>query len=385
MRSINDIKIKLPIFCSLRSFPIFVLTIFINFFLAAKTSFSPVYFAFLFSCFFLLVIFSFSPNICVFKDYSKDKTVYIFFSLFCIHFLINSAINQVSIKTIFSVFFSFLCFFIGALISSVQKKNLNKILIFLRFVTTLILLCEFIYRFSNSTSKHSYFYIYDYKSNSFMFPDTNAVGVCIEFYICFLLYIKENKIQKISIIEILILVLLLILTFSRAALFGVAILILYYYIFRRFPLIVKFFSIVIVLFFAIYVYQMLLKDGSFVTKIDLFIQTMEYTKEIDFFHFFLGNGIDSSVNFLTRYGHNYLTLFLIELGLNGLILYFSFFAFLVYKTRSALFVVLPYLVTGLSYMPFVIPFFYLYLSFIYNFEIKKRYLEKHKMKEKSYE
>ena len=53
---INDIKIKLPIFCSLRSFPIFVLTIFINFFLAAKTSFSPVYFAFLFSCFFSFAI-----------------------------------------------------------------------------------------------------------------------------------------------------------------------------------------------------------------------------------------------------------------------------------------------------------------------------------------
>ena len=192
----------------------------INIFLVNVLTLSPIYFAFVISFFLFFCLFSFRPNIRL-TELQKDEG-FLVLSLFivCISILVTTVLNQGNVRTCISVIFPYIYFIFSFSIIKVPKKHIIKSLYVLKNITLILFFIEVVYRFSHSVPQHSYFYIYDYKHNSIMFPDTNATAVCIEFFLCFLLYLRERKIIHVNYFEILFTICLLILSFSRAALFG---------------------------------------------------------------------------------------------------------------------------------------------------------------------
>lgn len=352
---------------SLKNISFFVFTISINIFLVKLMAVSPVYLGFTLSMIVVGILFSVNPNHKFFGLNADDTVMITLICLLCVNASIATVLNLGSLKSLVTAVFSYLCFLFSFSVNTISKESVRRTFSIFRFLSILIFIVEAIYRFYYSVSKHAYFFFYDYKFNSIMFPDTNATAVCIEFFLCFLFYLKARRIVRISRIEICITLLLLILTFSRAALFGVFSLAVYW-CFVRSSYIVKLFVIFCGTFSLFVIMSYFLMDVSFLTKIDIYVQTIKYIKKIDFFHFFVGNGFDSSIRFLSRYGHTYVTLYIIELGMNSLLVLIIFFLCILSKTKYSSFLVVPFLVTGLSYMPYVIPFFFLYLGFIYNIE-----------------
>lgn len=345
-----------------------IFTICVNLFLTQLMSLSPIYFAFVAALALLFLCNSFDPNMRLFIFDKDDYPIIGVMLVLCSNIILTTVVNNGALRTFISIIFTDFCFLFSFNINAVPKETIRKSFYILKYITLALFVIEVIYRFQNSEAKHSFFYFYDYKHNSIMFPDTNATAVCIEFFLCFLFYLKERRIIKIYFIEILITIVLLILAFSRAAGFGVfCLLTCWYFIKCRIPLI-KILMIIFAISIGIYILIYFFSDASFLTKIDLFVQTVDYINKIDFFHFFIGNGIDSCMHFLSRYGHTFVTLYIIELGTLSLLVLFVLFLIAVLKTKYALFMVIPFVTTGLSYMPYVIPFFFLYLGFIYNIE-----------------
>lgn len=352
--------------CTYLFFSIFVISI--NVFLVSILSLSPVYFAFVISMTMLFVLFSFYPRFQIGRLGMDDKILILLSLLLCVNVTFTTVINNGNISSFITYIFSVICFSFSFTVTQIPKRYIKKIFYLLKYISLLLFIIEVIYRFSYSQAKHSYFYFYDYKHNSIMFPDTNATAVCIEFFVAFLLYLKTRNVIKVYLLEILIGFVLLFLTFSRAALFGLVCFGVIWFYLKCKSYIVRYFMLMSVFIAGIGVIIVFIEDGSFITKLDLYIQTFDYIQKIDFLHLFIGNGLDSSVNILTRYGHTFVTLYIVELGINNLILLLIFLSILVFKTKYSLFMIVPYIVTGASYMPFVIPFFYLYLGLIYNLE-----------------
>lgn len=345
-----------------------IFTVSVNIFLTQLMSLSPIYYAFVTALFLLFLNNSFNLNMKLAIFNKDDYPLLGCMIVLCSNIILTTVVNEGALRSFISIMFTDFCLLLTFNINVVPKETIRNSFYMLKYITLVLFLVEVIYRFQNTEAKHSYFYFYDYKHNSIMFPDTNATGVCIEFFLCFLFYLKERKIIKIYFIEILITIVLLILSFSRAAVFGVFCLLVCWYFIKSRSLLIKIFIILSAFVGGLIIGIYFLSDGSFLTKIDLFVQTANYIKEIDLFHFFIGNGIDSSRKFLSRYGHTFVTLYIIELGILSLNILFILFLVAIIKTKYALFMIIPFVTTGLSYMPYVIPFFFLYLGFIYNIE-----------------
>lgn len=363
-----------------------ILLICINIFLVSIISLSPVYFAFVISMGMLFILFSFYPRFQIGRLRMDDKILILLSLLLCVNVTITTAINNGNISSFITYIFSVICFTLSFTVTQIPKRNIKKTFYLFKYISLLLFVVEVIYRFSYSQAKHSYFYFYDYKHNSIMFPDTNATAVCIEFFLAFLLYLKTRNVIKIYLLEILIGFVLLFLTFSRAALFGLVCFGAIWFFLKCKSYIVKYLMLMSVFIAGIVIITVFIKDGSFITKLDLYAQTFDYIQRVDYLHLFIGNGLDSSVNILTRYGHTFVTLYIVELGINNFILLLALLSILVFKTKYSLFLIVPYIVSGASYMPFVIPFFYLYLGLIYNLEYYRNDLfDKREVRRKKYE
>lgn len=201
-----------------------------------------------------------------------------------------------------------------------------------------------------------------------MYGDTNYVGIVIAFFIGFMCYLRDRKILHISKFEILLYFILCILTFSRAAIFGTLGIFVYFYVFKKFPITLKFLSILSLIVLVPILFMFLTADGSFLTKIQIYIETWQYILDIDIWHFFYGNGLESSTLFLSRYGHTLLTLYIIEEGVIGFFVLLLFLLLNVIGTEYTLYLIIPLILMGFSYMANIIPYFYLFLGIIYNIE-----------------
>ena len=253
-----------------------------------------------------------------------------------------------------------------------SSHRIKKTLTLFKIVTLVLFVIECIYRFTHVVSKSSYFNFYEYKFSSIMCSDTNYVGIMIAFFIGFLFYLWKRKIIYISIFELLLSGILCFLTFSRAAIIGVFVLFFYWFIYKKMAVSIR----IITIFFALLLLPLsvllLIKDGSFLTKLDLYVQTWRYLFTIDSWHLIYGNGMGSSTLFLTRYGHTILTLYLMEEGLIGLIILTIFIVLNIVKANHTLFLIIPFILLGFSYMANIIPYFYLLLGIIYNIELCRK-------------
>jgi hypothetical protein len=195
-----------------------------------------------------------------------------------------------------------------------------------------------------------------------MFLDSNAVAFLILNILCFMIYLNSEKIIKIHFIVYAYYTLLLALTFSRAAIAGFGITVLFSFIKRNVYRIV--FLFLLLLFVSPIIVRYALSDDSFNSKIFIYRNTLTYLDQIDMPHLLFGNGFGNSERILGIYGHNYITLTLIEFGFIGLVIFFSIFISFLYSNKQTMFLLLPFFVTGLSYYPYSCAYFYTLLGII---------------------
>lgn len=338
---------------------------------------SPFHFGLAISIIFVISFILLKHNLSIFLC-SKDDigVVYCILSMILIiilHILFpNQNVSNLSITTPIMVIISYCCYLFSFFIRKAYSVDIKKSFKVFKNITLLILIIECIYRFTHVVRQSSSFNFYEYKFGSFMYSDTNYVGILIAFYIGFICYLRDRKIILVSKLEILISCVLCFLTFSRAAIIAIFVLFSYWYLYRKMNKSLKLITLAFVLFLIPVVFVILINDESFVTKIDLYVQTLKYIVTIDSFHLLYGNGIGSTTLFLSRYGHTILTLYLIEEGVIGLLLLFLFLILNCFKAKKTLFLILPFLLIGFSYMANVIPYFYLLLGIIYNIELNRK-------------
>jgi hypothetical protein len=165
---------------------------------------------------------------------------------------------------------------------------------------------------------------------------------------------------------------------SRAAIIA-ALILFFYLLFRKQKMAVKAFIFFIFLFCIRVVFSVFIFDASFLTKIEIFTRTVEYLENASSKQLVLGNGFASSIAFLGMAAHNYISFLLIEMGFVSFILFFLLFFCVYFFTRKAfIYILIPYLIAGLSMAPGAIPYFYAIAGMMYIFQKNGYYYGKTK-------
>ena len=100
-------------------------------------------------------------------------------------------------------------------------------------------------------------------------------------------------------------------------------------------------------------------------KLSVFAEILEYYKHIDLLPFLYGIGNYNSMNVFSIYAHNYLLVFLVEMGFLGLLLLLFQFLFFIKVSRGQfLFVFVPFFVQVMSSTTIFIPHLYIIAAII---------------------
>jgi hypothetical protein len=214
---------------------------------------------------------------------------------------------------------------------------------------------------------------YMFKYNSIMYPDSNFVGVqvCLTYFFTVYLY-KENLLVHWAKNLRYVLFVLVILSTSRSAIITM---VFYTLIFNKisFPFklskkqIIWLLSIVVSLVLAsVFILSLIKNDESFNSKFMILYLAVDFIKEIPLTSFLFGIGMGNTFSFIGIGAHNLLVTLTLETGLIGLTLFIVSLYFSIKKTKGkALYVVLPLLTMGFSFVSLALPFLFAFLAIIY--------------------
>jgi hypothetical protein len=199
-----------------------------------------------------------------------------------------------------------------------------------------------------------------YKLNTFMYMDSNFVGLqaCSVFsFMCWLSYsgIKQSKLIFLT------LSIAILLTFSRSAIivciFSVFMMLLFQ---SKIPkIILNFFFIIFSSSVVVLVFIIFSNDVSFMSKFHIFSVTQEYLIRENWLNLFLGVGIGNAKEYLGIGAHNLLVTFLVETGIIGLIVFLAInlYWYSILK-KGWLVVVFPFLLASMSLGTTAIPYLF---------------------------
>lgn len=342
-----------------------LLAIFCTSFLSQVILISPIYISY--CLVYILLIFIVSR--CSIIKYKTHLSSYFSIFVYTIYISIQSLFEGQNLKYPLLMAMSASYYPIGCVIfDQLTRKQIITICKYILLVTCIILIIDCIYRFLHPTELRwvdSFTFFYKYKMNTIMFTDTNDVGFLILLTMGFILYLKSSNSLNISFYVQLLFFVLLILSFSRAAI--VAYLISYFIlnIYNRLNLVGRFIANVVIVIAVVYLFILFLSDGSFLTKIEILQECYVYLLNVDFCDLLFGIGYAQSETVLGIYGHNYIVLYLIEFGLIGLFLFSVTVLSIYMQTNSnAKYLIYPYLIAGLSFAPYILPYFFLYSAVI---------------------
>lgn len=343
-----------------------------GFYLAGITSFSPVYFAFLIGVTLIMVL---ALN----RKFPVDGLIKANFIIFV---LIMS--SQMLLGDILRPLTSFLCllyfiiiFWIGNLLS---YKDIIRDVIISFFFLSLIFLAEFYFRLRGEYDfavqalamlnvSHEF---YGLKGNSIMFMDSNHVGMVILSFFSLAVYLlKEHK--KNTMVYIIIFFGFILFTFSRSAIVSS---IVFSAVFLFFKISRKSMKTILILpLVAIFVVYFLLpfyaNDPSFLSKFGILNDVISYTNRMDFVRLFFGVGYGNSPKYLGIGTHNLIFTYYVEGGILAIILFSILYYLLIRKTIKVLYIILPFLFSGLSFAPQVQTFYFSVLAVVVLLENKK--------------
>ncbi len=347
-----------------------------NVYLTTVTSFSPAYIGIFLAILSLLFFFNTTETI---KSNNKTSGLFIFIFIILIILLLDCIItnNTSQVSYYFSYwFFNQFIFILGIYyFQRCNKDQIKKIVKGLFVISALVFLIDFFYRVNNSVSRYSgLLAFYNFKLNDLMFMDSNWPGFMSMLLFSTLIYLKDNKFlnNKHIIIFSFILVAQ---TLSRAALAS-CIAVLFFSKFMRFNKRVKYYIIVLGFPFVICLLILLLtklNDGSYLTKLELLQGMLYYITHFDMHTLLWGNYPDAchdNLIFMHVWlgGHLYMTRY-IDFGfITGFFEFTFLFLICLYTKFKALYIILPFLMAGMSFAPWYLPYMYCLLSLIYVLE-----------------
>jgi hypothetical protein len=294
------------------------------------------------------------------------------------YFLITQTLIGAPFRRYIGVLSSILYFVVvvsmGYKLNSNERNSLASN--FIKF-STLMLVMECIWRLTHPDLMYKEFadagdprWIYQYKIASFMYGDSNAVGIHIIVILFFIFYLENEKGVRWPLIKI-ILIVLLILTFSRAAWAGGIIGWVYFKFLLKRGIVFYLISLISILCISIlvyrfYLYDHLRSDLSFQSKFEIIKATMNYISHATWLELLLGIGFSNSLQRMEVYAHSFFIIFFIESGIIGLILMILLFMqFIAATKKKALYILVPFIITTLSSSITFIPFFYVVMGMIY--------------------
>jgi hypothetical protein len=348
-------------------------------FLANITIFSPIYFSFIGGILLLLIYALFEGRL----FYDIETPFIIFFDIIIVsyHFvqmLFTNSVEYLKDYTIyaFSILYLILIIVFSHIISARELINIAKKYI---FISDMFLILDFIWRlYKRDTAYTGIFAFYNFKMNGIMFMDSNFSGFFALINFAFLLYLRDYRIISLSKKFIFFHFFLVVLNLSRAAIIA-SLILCFYLLFKKQRMIIKIPIFIMFVLCIIMVLSLIIFDPSFLTKIEIFTKTTEYLKNVSISQLFLGNGLASSITFLGRAAHNFISFLLIEMGLISLLLFFLLFSSIYFFTKKAFaYILIPYLIAGLSMAPGAIPYFYAIAGMMYVFQKKGYSYEKTK-------
>ncbi|MPQ44206.1 O-antigen ligase family protein [Clostridium tarantellae] len=351
------------------------LIIFSTFYLGNVLPISPIYL--FYGIAIILLIYSFIKRINNIGDILKDK-LYIFNIIYCLYLGIDQILVKANLTSAMYVimsltYFSLVLFSIKPL-SNYCVMKISKI--FINFSVVLFTI-ETIIRYLNPEKKYftiadGSLKIYAYKFNSIMLSDSNAVSILYLVLLFFSIYLFVKHKQN-QIIQIIILNILVVMTISRAAIISMIIfevlIILMYLLKNKFKLSSKYIYGALVIVGIVGLTLLFYKfrnDGSFMTKLTIFNDGVDYIENASVKHLLFGVGFENSINYLLSGfpAHNFILSFFVESGIIGLLILIIFYIMIIKANPSTVIVIFPFLLAAMSYAGYGLPFLYAVLAII---------------------
>ena len=226
----------------------------------------------------------------------------------------------------------------------------------------------FIYSHSMLTGTMKF---YSGKINSLMFEDSNSTGFYAATMFFFALYLSNKIKGRFKFIKISFAILTF-LSFSRAAILASLIVYFTYLLFTKLKklwlILLSPVLIISVIYGTYYLWNILIKNPSFQTKIYIVDNALKYlSKEHSLIDFLVGVGFNTNV--IGIWLHDFLFSYLIWSGFIGLILILCFLISTVKITRwKVSYLILFLLISGFSFTPYAIVFFFVVLAIMNRFE-----------------
>lgn len=263
--------------------------------------------------------------------------------------------------------------YIYLVIKSLKKIDIEDIKrLSIKFINLSIFLltCECLWRLLHPVNVPEYIlrgsWFYKYKLASFMYMDSNFVAIQAMVMLFFTIYLKKKffltlKWQKI------ILLILIILTFSRAAWIATLLGLLYIHYFHKISASKIFIGVISIVVVSIIIYIKVKADISFGTKFEIINQSIAYFKNsLPITDLLFGIGSGNSSNVLNSISaHNIILIYLIDTGLIGFFLAFGMFFQLWKQIPKVSYLLLPFIIAGLSAYQSACPYLFAALGIMY--------------------
>nr|WP_294872390.1 hypothetical protein [uncultured Pedobacter sp.] len=295
-----------------------------------------------------------------------------------VYLIVTQSFLSPDVHTVINASMSILYFIMAiTLITKLETKQVIRVADFMFWVSIPLLVVESFYRITHpvflidttggSAVEVEDAGIYPFKFSSIMYQDSNFVGI---FIIClfFLAYYIYNYVEarKIYVYIMLLLFILILLTLARAAISSTVVFFLFFFISKRigFYRTVFIFGLIGILFKLLFL-QSVEEDGSLQSKFMIIERTASFIEKAPLNEIVFGVGIGNTVKYLGIGAHNFFVTYIVETGFLGLTILMFFWGYLVYCSKGkVLYVMLPFLVAGMSLAGHAIPFLYTVFAII---------------------
>ena len=369
---------------------IFLFFVFSDFYLYGVKPFSPIYYFYFIGLFISLILLIKRMEIRI------DFTQILIF-IIMLYVILIYPFQDNNFVTTFAFISAISYYPIGIfLLKTISRAKVIKICNFMLFFNLIIFSIEAFWRLTHpimgrdtmvesSLSFSEYFYAY--KLNSIMCGDSNFVAILIVillFFTCFLYSYVEKR--KLYIYYILAFSILIFLTLSRSAIILsiVAAIIIncvrfikkhtkYFLIKQKLTLKLVLTTLIVIPilgFVGIFILKNFLSDDSFITKIDIFVNTIDAMKQMSLLEILIGisNKLEVAVSLIDRFPHNIVCIYFIWFGVIGMLLvYYTWFR--IYKMiPKSILIFLPVILMGYNLCYINCHLFYAVLAIIHYFE-----------------
>jgi len=339
-----------------------------------KLPLSPVYITFILS-FYISILFLFISK----KLNINSLAIFVIFYLFYVtltQFLLGGDLNTV-ILIIFSLVTCLLALYIiPKLHSKYILKNSDIFINFSIFYLALESIWRlthpvFYFNIDDPTQEKNLFYVY--KISSFMYQDSNFVGIFIVSLYFFALYMSKFT-SKNYIWQRIGLLILAVATISRASIISIIFFQILFYSYYKiknkllYSITIIFFLVISVVVFEIF----LSKDDSYESKFMIINLAIDYLEHHGYIHLLFGVGFGNAKYTIGIGSHNILVTYILESGLIGfLFVSYLWFMFAKKSNYMTIIIVLPFLMNGMSLAGHAIPYLYVIFTIILILERRK--------------